>query len=235
MRTINLSREAFNTKQAGQIVGASARQIIHWDKMGLVKPSIRSASGRGSQRLYSYVDLLALKAVQSLREDSVSLQKIQKCVRYIRKHLPDARQPLGFCKLIAVGQTVYMARDKQTLIDTIKRPGQHAHLSLIVDISGIDQELRAVVHKFISKRVEEVELGDYVYQVEVEPDLDVGGYVAEVAGLPGCLTQGETLEETLDNAKDAIAAYLEALDDMRKQGMPVTVTLPAARRRKVVA
>ena len=79
--------------------------------------------------------------MESLREDGISLQKIQTCVRYIRKHLPDARQPLGFCKLITVGQTIFIARDRQTLIDTIKLPGQHAHLSLIVDISGIDQEL----------------------------------------------------------------------------------------------
>ena len=235
MTLINLSKDAFNTKQASQVVGASIRQVIHWDKVGLVKPSIRSASGRGSGRLFSYVDLLALKTVESLREDGISLQKIQKCVRYIRKHLPDVRQPLGFCKLIAVGQTIYMARDRQTLIDTIKLPGQHAHLSLIVDISGIDRELRAVIHKFVSKRVEEVALGDYLYQVEIEPDLEDGGYVAEVAGLPGCLTQGDTLEETIENAKDAIETYLEALDDMRKEGMPVTVNLSARRRRKASA
>ena len=41
MNTINLSKEAFNTKQASQIVGASIRQLVHWDKAGLVKPSIR--------------------------------------------------------------------------------------------------------------------------------------------------------------------------------------------------
>ena len=87
----------------------------------------------------------------------------------------------------------------------------------------------------MSKRVEEVALGDYVYQVEVEPDLEVGGYVAEVAGLPGCLTQGDTLDETLDNAKDAIECYLEALDEMRKEGMPVTVNANSGRRRKVSA
>jgi predicted RNase H-like HicB family nuclease len=38
-----------------------------------------------------------------------------------------------------------------------------------------------------------------------------GGYVAFVPALPGCHTQGETLEDTERNVKEAIALYLESL------------------------
>jgi predicted RNase H-like HicB family nuclease len=38
-----------------------------------------------------------------------------------------------------------------------------------------------------------------------------GGYVAFVSALPGCHTQGETLEETERNVKEAIALYLESM------------------------
>lgn len=38
-----------------------------------------------------------------------------------------------------------------------------------------------------------------------------GGYVASVPALPGCMTQGETFEETKDNIKDAILGYIEVL------------------------
>jgi predicted RNase H-like HicB family nuclease len=38
-----------------------------------------------------------------------------------------------------------------------------------------------------------------------------GGYVAFVPALPGCHTQGETLEETESNVKEAIALYIESL------------------------
>ena len=38
-----------------------------------------------------------------------------------------------------------------------------------------------------------------------------GGYVALVPALPGCHTQGETLEETERNIREAIALYLESL------------------------
>jgi antitoxin HicB len=49
------------------------------------------------------------------------------------------------------------------------------------------------------------------YRVIIEPDED-GVYVAEVPSLPGCISQGQTRAEAIDNIKDAIAAYLESLD-----------------------
>lgn len=48
------------------------------------------------------------------------------------------------------------------------------------------------------------------YTVFFERALE-GGYVASVPVLPGCMTQGETFEETKDNIKDAITGYLEVL------------------------
>jgi len=48
------------------------------------------------------------------------------------------------------------------------------------------------------------------YRVLVEPDED-GVYVAEVPALPGCISQGPTRAEALENIKEAIAAYLESL------------------------
>jgi len=48
------------------------------------------------------------------------------------------------------------------------------------------------------------------YRVLVEPDED-GVYVAEVPALPGCISQGRTRAEALENVKEAIAAYLKSL------------------------
>lgn len=49
------------------------------------------------------------------------------------------------------------------------------------------------------------------YRVLVEPDED-GGFVAEVPSLPGCITQGSTRAEAIENVKEAIAGYLESLE-----------------------
>jgi predicted RNase H-like HicB family nuclease len=56
------------------------------------------------------------------------------------------------------------------------------------------------------------ELPHYTYTVKIHPaDADEGGFWAEVPTLPGCNSQGETYEETLDNTKDAIRGYLQML------------------------
>ena len=49
------------------------------------------------------------------------------------------------------------------------------------------------------------------YRVLIEQDED-GVYVAEVPSLPGCISQGQTREEAVENIREAIAAYLESLE-----------------------
>lgn len=45
----------------------------------------------------------------------------------------------------------------------------------------------------------------------LHPDTEEGGYTVTVSALPGCVTQGETLEEAIAMAKDAIRLYVESL------------------------
>ena len=57
------------------------------------------------------------------------------------------------------------------------------------------------------------------YTVLIIPgEPDEGGYWVKVLALPGCVTQGETVEEALANAKEAIEAYILSLRD---QGLSV--------------
>ncbi|NQS98761.1 MAG: type II toxin-antitoxin system HicB family antitoxin [candidate division Zixibacteria bacterium] len=59
----------------------------------------------------------------------------------------------------------------------------------------------------------------YKYTVIFEP-AEEGGYVVRVPALPGCYTQGETLEEAKEMAHEAIAGYLESL---QKDGLPIPI------------
>jgi predicted RNase H-like HicB family nuclease len=56
------------------------------------------------------------------------------------------------------------------------------------------------------------------YTVVLDRDPEAGGYVAVCPALPGVVTEGETLEETLAMARDAIRGYLESL---QKDGLPI--------------
>jgi antitoxin HicB len=51
------------------------------------------------------------------------------------------------------------------------------------------------------------------YTVLLIPDPDDGGYTVTVPALPGCITEGDTHQEALRNAQDAIRLYLEDLQD----------------------
>ncbi len=57
-----------------------------------------------------------------------------------------------------------------------------------------------------------------MYQVVLTPDREDGGYVVTVPSLPGCISEGDTVEEALVNAKEAISVYLDYLKD---KGEPI--------------
>ncbi len=60
-------------------------------------------------------------------------------------------------------------------------------------------------------------MSTYTYTIILEPDVD-GGYAVHCPALPGVVTEGETVEEALAMARDAITGYLESL---RKDGLPI--------------
>jgi len=58
----------------------------------------------------------------------------------------------------------------------------------------------------------------YDFKVILEPDEEAGGYVVSCPALPGCYSQGDTIDEALENIKEAIQLCLE---DMQAQGQPI--------------
>lgn len=63
------------------------------------------------------------------------------------------------------------------------------------------------------------------FVVVLEPDEEAGGYNVTVPALPGCFTQGETVDQSLERAKDAIATYLdeETTESLHAAGVDPTV------------
>lgn len=56
------------------------------------------------------------------------------------------------------------------------------------------------------------------YTIVLDPDPNEGGYTVTVPALPGCITQGETVEQCRDRAQEAIAVHL---DGLRREGQPI--------------
>src|SRR6201995_5140978 len=89
---------------ACQIAGITYRQLDYWARTGLVAPSIRTAHGSGSQRLYSFKDILVLKVVKRLLDTGVSLQNIRVAVDHLRRR---GVADLAKITLFSDGNTVY--------------------------------------------------------------------------------------------------------------------------------
>lgn len=71
-----------------RIVGISYRQLDYWSRTNLVVPSLREAAGSGTQRLYSFEDLVRLRLIAELLEAGISLQRTRKVLEYIEANDP---------------------------------------------------------------------------------------------------------------------------------------------------
>ncbi|MFE2354548.1 MerR family transcriptional regulator [Streptomyces parvulus] len=65
--------------------GITYRQLDYWARTGLVEPSVRPAHGSGTQRLYSFRDVVVLKIVKRFLDTGVSLQNIRTAVQHLRE------------------------------------------------------------------------------------------------------------------------------------------------------
>jgi DNA-binding transcriptional MerR regulator len=98
-------------------VGISYRQLDYWARTTLVIPSIRDASGSGTQRLYSFRDLVVLKVVKRLLDAGVSLQNIRKAIETLRSR---GVGDLAGITLISDGTTVYECRSPEEVVDLLQ-------------------------------------------------------------------------------------------------------------------
>jgi DNA-binding transcriptional MerR regulator len=110
--------EGYRVPEVCKVVGISYRQLDYWARTGLVTPSVRDAGGSGTQRLYSFRDLVELRVIKKLLDTGVSLQNIRKAVAYLRQHMK--AQPTSVT-LMSDGQRVYACQSEDEIIDLVKR------------------------------------------------------------------------------------------------------------------
>ena len=107
--------QGYRVPEVQKLVGISYRQLDYWARTGLVKPSIKDARGSGTQRQYSFQDLIVLKVIKRLLDLGVSLQKIRRAADYLRQ----TKQPLHGVTLVSDGQRIYTPESKEALVDLV--------------------------------------------------------------------------------------------------------------------
>ncbi len=155
--------------QTCKIVGITYRQLDYWTRTGLVIPSVAAATGSGSQRLYSFNDLLQLKVVKSLIEAGASLQKVRQAIDYVRNHLADDWSKVT---IVTDGAGVYACTSDAEVVDLLRK-GQGV-LGAIVAVGKVRDQLAGTLR---SLRPEGDEMGE---NADLPADMEAD--VTEAAG-----------------------------------------------------
>ncbi|MEV6135407.1 MerR family transcriptional regulator [Nocardia sp. NPDC051990] len=135
----------YRVPSACQVAGITYRQLDYWARTGLVVPSIRGAAGSGSQRLYSFKDILVLKIVKRLLDAGISLQNIRIAVDHLRSC---GVQDLAGITLFSDGTSVYECTSPEEVVDLLQG-GQGV---FGIAVSGAMRELTGAIANFPAER-----------------------------------------------------------------------------------
>jgi DNA-binding transcriptional MerR regulator len=110
--------DGFRAPDVAKLVGISYRQLDYWARTDLVTPSVQDAGGSGTQREYSFQDIVLLKTIKSLLDTGVNLQRIRKAIDFLRTHL---KEPPHGMTLLSDGNKVFAASSPDEVIDLLAR------------------------------------------------------------------------------------------------------------------
>jgi len=131
----------YRAPQVCRLVGITYRQLDYWARTDLLKPSLQDAKGSGSQRLYSFTDVVQLKVIKRLLDAGMSLKKIRQAVEILRQQMQKSR-PLGEVTLLSDGHSIYAAHSPDELIDLLNG-GQGV---FFIAVGPVQTELAAELH-----------------------------------------------------------------------------------------
>ncbi len=136
-----MPEDGYRGPQVCSIVGITYRQLDYWARTDLIRPSISEAKGSGTQRRYSYRDLLELKVIKQLLAEGMSLQK----ARFAIKALEQSGTHVATANLVLNGADSLLVSDDGQLLDLLR--GGQGVLN-IVPLAGVVEELDAAIHEF---------------------------------------------------------------------------------------
>jgi DNA-binding transcriptional MerR regulator len=140
----------FRGPVACSAAGITYRQLDYWARTGLIVPEIRSASGSGSQRLYSFRDILILKVIKRLIDAGISLQQIRTAIEHLRRR---GVQDLTQVTLMSDGVSVFECTSDDEVIDLL-RGGQGV---FGIALGGVWRDIEGTLADLPAERAEAVE------------------------------------------------------------------------------
>ena len=127
--------------------GITYRQLDYWARTGLVVPEVRGAKGSGSQRLYSFRDILLLKVIKRLLDAGISLNQIRTAIEHLRAR---GVQDLTEVTLMSDGVSVFECTSDDEVIDLL-RGGQGV---FGIALGGVWRDIEGTLSELPAERAE---------------------------------------------------------------------------------
>ena len=131
--------QSYSGKRAAEIVGITYRQLDYWARTDLVKPSLATAKGSGSRRLYSYRDLLELKVIKNLLDSGIKLENVREVFAYLRDNLGE---DVTSVNLVISGNKSVLVQSGEEIIDLLQ---QGQGVLNILPLAGVKEEVDSAI------------------------------------------------------------------------------------------
>lgn len=139
-------RDTFSASEASALTRVPYRTLDHWARTGFIVPSSKDAHGRGSERRYTFKDLVALRLAKELRTGGISTQALRRVIQFLRRN--GIRDPLSELRFLIRGKDVIAVHGPEELTSVLREPGQ----SVFAFVLDVTQAVRGIKEAVAQRR-----------------------------------------------------------------------------------
>ncbi|MCA9249994.1 MAG: MerR family transcriptional regulator [Phycisphaerae bacterium] len=213
--------EGLDTAAVAERVGVTVRQLGHWDRLGIVSPSLVPARGSGTRRMYAEGDLVYVLLVQAVRRLGGTLDLADAVVSALRLFERDGGGMTGVRLVADADAVAYCGSDAAKSQAAIEQGVG----MMVFNLDAITAKARKLAHRPSRPSVEVLELAGTAIQVVVVPAADV--FTATAKKFPGLSASGRSMSAAIDALRTAIESG-PADDDLEERAVEVRVTQSGA-------
>lgn len=157
-----MTERGYRAPKVCKLVGITYRQLDYWARTGLLTPSLQPAHGSGSQRLYSFQDIVQLKVIKGLLDAGMSLNKVRQAMSTLRERL-QSDTPLTDVTLLSDGQTIYAAHSPDEVVDVLAK-GQGV---FAIAVAPVQRELEGEIRQLFPDEEPQEEIAPAAMEARV--------------------------------------------------------------------
>lgn len=145
--------QGYRAPHVCKLVGITYRQLDYWARTDLLQPSLRAAEGSGTQRLYSFSDLVELRVIKGLLDAGLHLGKVREAVEWLQDQMQIDR-PLREANLVSDGSTILASFDREGTQEYLMDALQRGQGVFAIAVGQIQRDLEGELLDFAPQAIQ---------------------------------------------------------------------------------